>query len=109
MTSITKKVHKYLDKVYPDVDIRQTLDEFPTYSTDAVTSAFYRYRNMLKKNEKLENIDIKTELIKIIKNYKTPASARVQAIREYNNMIENTPEKGEDPLLKLLMTLEKDS
>ena len=107
MTSITKKIHKYLDKVYPDVDIRQTLDEFPTYPTSAIKTAYYRYINSLKLSE---TIEIRTELIKIIKDYKQPASARVQAIREYNNLIEKEPDKtGEDPLLKLLTTLEKES
>lgn len=52
-------------------------------------------------------INIKQELIKIIKNYDAPASARVQAIREYNSMIESIPQEDtEEPLLKLLTSLE---
>ena len=69
-----------------------------------------RYYSQFNKTSKDIQIDIRTELIKIIKDYKTPASARVQAIREYNNLIEKEPDKsGEDPLLKLLTTLENDS
>ena len=80
-------------------ELRFRLKECPRDTID-------RYYTQFKKTAKDVQLDIRTELIKIIKDYKQPASARVQAIREYNNLIEKVPETGEDPLLKLYQTVE---
>ena len=104
MTSIRSQVFDYL-KIYPDttrMELKKTFGDCPKETVD-------RYYTTFNKISRDIHLDIRTELIKIIKDYKQPASARVQAIREYNNIVEATPESVEDPLLKLLQTLENDS
>ena len=105
MTSIQSQVFEYLN-IHPDTsrkELKKVFKECPKGTID-------KYYTRFNKTYNIVHIDIRTELIKIIKDYKTQASARVQAIREYNNLIEKEPDKsGEDPLLKLLTTLEKES
>ena len=104
MTSIRSQVFDYL-KIYPDITLQEVKKEFKDCPKNTIRE-YYRQFNAMSNNMA---VDIRTELIKIIKDYKQPASARVQAIREYNNIVEATPESVEDPLLKLLQTLENDS
>ena len=104
MTSIRQQVFDYIN-IYPNIsrrELRKAFKECPSGTID-------RYYTQHNKTSKPIQIDIRTELIKIILHYKTPASARVQAIREYNNMKVSDPIKGDDPLVELLKTLEKDS
>ena len=84
------------------MELKKTFGDCPKETVD-------RYYTTFNKISRDIHLDIRTELIKIIKDYKQPASARVQAIREYNNLIETTPENSEDTLLKLYETLEKSS
>ena len=105
MNSIRQQVFTYLN-AYPGISLKEVKKEFKDCPINTIRT-YYRQHRDISKNIPL---DIRTELIKIIKDYKQPASARVQAIREYNNLIEKEPDKsGEDPLLKLLTTLEKES
>ena len=98
MTSIRKQVFRYLD-IYQDKTVKETQKYFGDCPKETIRT-YYRQYN---KNTKSIPLDIRTELIKIIKDYKQPASARVQAIREYNNLVEKEPDKsGEDPYLKFL-------
>ena len=106
MTSIRKQVFEYLN-THEDPSLRDTTNHFLDVSYFTIRNAFYKWKEHSNNREKEVNLDIRTELIKIIRDYKQPASARVQAIREYNNLVEKQPDKsGEDPLLKLLTTLE---
>ena len=95
--------------IHPGIDIKNVIRMLPDYNHKSVRTAYRRNIKASKKDEELEALNIKKELTKIIKDYKQPASARVQAIREYNNLVEITPESSDDPLLKLLTTLEKES
>ena len=105
MTSIRSQVFEYIN-IYPNISRKELRNHFK----DCPGGTIDRYYTQFKKTSKPIQIDIRTELIKIILHYKTPASARVQAIREYNNLVEKQPDKsGEDPLLKLLTTLESDT
>ena len=63
---------------------------------------YYRQFKSISKNMSSVSVNIQQELIKIIKDYKQPASARVQAIREYNNLSQDKEVLGEDPYLKFL-------
>ena len=104
MTSIRSRVLDYLN-IHPGtsrMELKKVFGDCPKETVD-------RYYTTFNKTSKDIQLDIKTELTKIIKDYKQPASARVQAIREYNNLIETTPENSEDTLLKLYETLEKSS
>ena len=105
MTSIRSQVLDYLN-IRPDTSRKELKKVFRDCPKETVDRYYTQYKSISKNIQ----LDIRTELIKIIKDYKQPASARVQAIREYNNLIEKEPDKsGEDPLLKLLTTLEKES
>jgi len=105
MTSIRQQVFEYI-KTYPHKTLKEVKKAFKDCPTNTIRT-YYRQATDISTNIP---INIRVELIKIIKDYKTPASARVQAIREYNNIIEKEPVKtGDDPLLKLLTTLEKDT
>ena len=105
MTSVRKQVFEYTN-IYPDKTLKEVKKHFHMCPSETIRT----YYRQSKGNTKNIPLDIRTELQKIIKDYKQPASARVQAIREYNNLIEKEPDKsGEDPLLKLLTTLENDS
>ena len=65
-------------------------------------------KGMVKSNSIRETP--KDVLYEIFIDRKQPATARVAAIREYNNLITNTPEEsGEDTLLKLYKMVEKSS
>ena len=104
MTSIRKQVFEYLN-IRPDTsrkELKKVFGDCPKETVDR----YYSEHNKISRNVQM---DIRTELIKIIKDYKQPASARVQAIREYNNLVETTPENSEDTLLKLYQTLENDT
>jgi len=102
MTSIRQQVFYWLNK-YPDISLRETTNHFLDESYFTIRNNYYKWKELGKKREEIVNIDIRKELIKIIKDYKTPASARVQAIREYNNLIKEEPAKtGEDPYLKFI-------
>ena len=98
MTSIRKQVFKYIN-THPYKTLKEVKKAFSDCPTNTIRT-YYRQATDISKNI---SIDIRTELQKIIKDYKQPASARVQAIREYNNLIEKEPDKsGEDPYLKFL-------
>ena len=102
MTSIRKQVFEYLN-IYQDKSVKEVQKHFGHCPKETIRTYYRQYKGNTKNIPLYTNIDIRTELIKIIKDYKTPASARVQAIREYNNLIEKEPDKsGEDPYLKYL-------
>jgi len=102
MTSVRKQVFAYL-KIYQDKSVKEVQKHFGVCPKETIRTYYRQYKGNTKNIPKGITIDIRTELIKIIKDYKTPASARVQAIREYNNLIEKEPDKsGEDPYLKFL-------
>ena len=98
--SIRQQVFRLLDTL-PDIPIKDLYLEFKDCPKETIKTYRKQHRGM-KKSIHNNTLDIKTELKKIIKDYKQPASARVQAIREYNNMVEITPEESEDPYLKYL-------
>ena len=98
MTSIRKQVFTYLD-THPDISLKDLKKVFKDCPINTIRTYYRQHFNI----SDIISINIKKELIKIIKDYKQPASARVQAIREYNNLVETTPEEGsEDPYLKYL-------
>ena len=98
--SIRQQIFQYLDK-HPDISLKALKKEFRDCPTNTIRT-YYRQHFDISKNV---SINIKKELIKIIKDYKSPASARVQAIREYNNIIETKPEESsDDGFLKWLET-----
>ena len=98
MTSIRSQVLDYLN-IRPDTSRKELKKVFRDCPGETVD----RYYTQFKKTSRNIQIDIRTELQKIIKDYKQPASARVQAIREYNNLIKEEPDKtGDDPYLKFL-------
>ena len=102
MTSIRKQVFAYIN-IYQDKSVKEVQKHFKECPKETIRTYYRQYKGNTKNISLYTNIDIRTELIKIIKDYKTPASARVQAIREYNNLIEKEPDKsGEDPYLKYL-------
>ena len=105
--SIRSQVFEFLNG-HPKISLRMLTKEFKDCNRDTIKRYLTQYREQFKV-ESLGDMNIKNELTKIIKDYKQPASARVQAIREYNNLVEITPESSDDPLLKLLTTLEKES
>ena len=99
MTSIRQQVLQYI-KTYPYKTLKEVKKEFKDCPTNTIRTYYKQFKDI---SNDIKEIDIRTELIKIIKDYKTPASARVQAIREYNNLIEKEPDKtGEDSYLKFL-------
>ena len=101
MTSIRQQVLEYMN-IYPHKTVKEVKKQFRDCPKNTI-GTYYRQFKRIQNSIRLDTIDIRTELIKIIKDYKTPASARVQAIREYNNLIEKEPDKsGEDPYLKFL-------
>jgi len=102
MTSIRQQVFTYINN-HPDITLKALKKVFKDCPTNTIRAYFRQHFDM---SDNI-TIDIKKELIKIIKDYKTPASSRVQAIREYNNIVESIPTEGEDPYLKYLQTLEK--
>ena len=104
MTSIRKQVFRYLD-IYQDKTVKETQKYFGDCPKETIRT-YYRQYN---KNTKSIPLDIRTELIKIIKDKKEPGSTKVSALRFLKDIIEITPEKGDDPLLKLLLTLEKEN
>ena len=104
MTSVRSQVFEYIN-IYPNKTLKEVKKEFKDCPINTIRM-YYRQARDISKNISRFDLDIRTELIKIIKDYKQPASARVQAIREYNNLIEKTPDTGEDPLLKLYQTVE---
>ena len=105
MTSIRQQVFALLDRL-PDISFKDLCLEFK----DCPKNTIKVYKHQHKVNNQNIPVNIADELIKIIKDYKQPASARVQAIREYNNLIKDNPQQKDDnPLLKLLETLEKDT
>ena len=101
MVSVRQQVFEFLKK-HPDISLKQLKKEFKDCPTNTIRT-YYRQHADISKNV---SINIKQELIKIIKNYKSPASARVQAIREYNNLVENKEqeESSDDGFLKWLET-----
>ena len=108
MTSIRQQVFDQI-KNKPDISLKELKMMFSDCPYNTIKSYYKQHRDATK-NIPNKIVNIKDELIKIIKDYKQPASARVQAIREYNNLIKESPQKeGDDPLLKLLQTLEKES
>lgn len=106
--SIRQQVFRLIDKL-PDISLKDLYLEFKDSPKKTIKTYLTQHRTIQKNISQCRQIDIRIELIKIIKDYKTPASARVQAIREYNNMKESSPIEGVDPLVELLQTLEKDS
>ena len=107
MPSIRSQVFDLINNL-PDISLKDIKIEFRDCPSNTI-GGYYREYWRIRNNTRKDTLDIRTELTKIIKDYKQPASARVQAIREYNNIVEATPESVEDPLLKLLQTLENDS
>ena len=108
MTSIRQQVFEFL-KLHEKTSLKETKKKFKDCPSGTI-GGYYREYHHVNENTRLKHdLDIKQELIKIIKDYKQPASARVQAIREYNNLVETQPQESEEPLLKLLTILEKDT
>ena len=96
--SIRSQVFEYLN-IHPSIsrkELKKTFGDCPKETID-------RYYTQFKQTSRNIQMDIRTELKKIILDYKQPASSRVQAIREYNNLVETTPEEsGDDPYIKYL-------
>ena len=102
MTSVRKQVFEYLN-IYQDKTVKEVQKHFKDCPKETIRTYYRQYKGNIKNIQNYTNLDIRTELIKIIKDYKQPASARVQAIREYNNLVETTPEEsGDDPYIKYL-------
>ena len=98
MASIRQQVFEYIN-THPYKSLKEVKKVFSDCPTNTIRT-YYRQATDISKEI---SIDIRTELQKIIKDYKQPASARVQAIREYNNLIKEEPDKtGDDPYLKFL-------
>ena len=104
MTSIRQQVFEYITS-YPKKTLKEVKKEF----SDCPTNTIRTYYRQFKDISNNISIDIRTELIKIIKDKKEPGSTKVSAMRFYKELAETTPEIGEDPLLKLLVTLENDT
>lgn len=104
MTSIRQQVFEYLTN-RPKTSLKKLINEFCEYKKSTVTRYLTQFRE-LKIVDIQVDIDIKNELKKIITDYTQPASARVQAIREYNNLLETQPEdkSSDDGFLKWLET-----
>lgn len=106
--SIRKQVFGYL-KVYQDKSVKEVQKHFKDCPKETIRTYYRQYKGITKNIPNIP-LDIKTELKKIILDYKQPASSRVQAIREYKSIVEIQPDgSGDDGLLKLLQTLEKES
>ena len=104
MTSIRQQVFRFI-KGRPGISVGEVIKEFRDSPTNTIRT-YYKQHISISKNV---SIDIKEELKKIIKDYKQPASARVQAIREYNNLVENKEESSDDSLLTLYKMVENDT
>ena len=99
MTSIRKQVFEYIN-TYPNKSLKEVKKRFKDCPTNTIRTYYKQFKDI---SNNISELNIRTELQKIIKDYKQPASARVQAIREYNNLNEKQPDKsGEDPYLKFL-------
>jgi len=104
MTSLRQDVFEYIQR-HPRISLSKLKREFKEYNGDTIKRYLTQYRE-INNGDILGDINIKDELIKIIKDYKQPASSRVQAIREYTNLVETQPEDGDDPYLKFKQALE---
>ena len=107
MKSIRQQVFDYI-KIHPEIsvsDIKIVFKECPNSTIGAYHRAYHRIDRTVRNN----TLSLKDELEKIIKDYKQPASARVQAIREYRTLVEIQPEESEDSLLTLYKMVENDS
>ena len=107
MKSIRQQVFDYI-KIHPEVSLRDTKIRFKDCPSNTI-GGYYRAYHRVEKNTRKNTLSLKDELTKIIKDYKQPASARVQAIREYRTLVEIQPEESEDSLLKLYEMVEKSS
>ena len=105
MTSIRKQVFEYVN-IHPNKNLKEVKEHFKDRPKNTIRE-YYRQSKDMSNN--MSKLDIKTELIKIVKDKKEPGSTKVSAMRFYKELIETTPETGEDPLLKLLLTLEKEN
>ena len=103
--SIRQQVFKYIN-THPYKTLKEVKKEFSDSPTNTIRE-YYRQSKDMSNN--MSKLDIRTELIKIIKDKKEPGSTKVSALRFLKDIIEITPEKGDDPLLKLLLTLEKEN
>ena len=99
MTSVRKQVFEYMN-IYPNKSLKEVKKRFKDCPTNTIRTYYKQFKDI---SNNISELNIRAELQKIIKDYKQPASARVQAIREYNNLVEKEPDKsGEDPYLKFL-------
>ena len=106
--SIRQKVFREIDK-FESISLSQLSGKFPDEKKGKIKNYLTQYRKI----NKPKPINLKKELEKIIKDYKTPASSRVHAIKELRQIhkeenIKDGEEEQGDPLLKLLFGLEGD-
>ena len=105
MTSLTFLLIEYQTH-NPKKKPKDFCKAYPDYNKDSVMTMWYRVRNKnFKKVQNVQDIDIRTELIKIVKDKKEPGSTKVSAMRFYKELVETTPIVGDDPLLKLYNTI----
>lgn len=107
MVSIRQQVFEFI-KIHPKTTLQETKRRFKECPNNTIGGYYRAYHRIDEKTRKIKDLDIKSELVKIIKDYKQPASARVQAIREYNNLVENKEESSDDSLLTLYKMVEND-
>ena len=105
MTSIRQQVFDYIN-ITPDIPVKEVLKAFKECPSNTIRT-YYKQHRAISNN--IQKISIKKELIKIIKNKKEPGSTKVSALRFLKELVETNITDGEDPLVKLLATLEKGS
>ena len=105
--SILQQVYRALDE-NPTMPLKQLMSLFPFEEKTKIANYLTRYRKI----HAPKPLNVKEELEKIIKNYRFTASTRVQALREYQRILENEPkEEGKDNgdiILSLFKTIESE-
>ena len=103
--SLRKQVFECLDD-NPKIRLKNLKKKFSDYNEDTVQRYLTQHRHKKKRKKELTPGEVLKE---IFLDRRQPGSTRVQAIREYNNTIKDSPEaikEQGDPLLKLLLELE---
>ena len=72
-------------KENPETNLSDIKEVFRDENEETIRIYYYNAKQVKKP------YDVKAELIKIIRDYRNPASSRVQAIRELNNALKNQP------------------
>ena len=88
---------------------KQTYKLFRDANKDSVKKYMQQWRK-IKKERDSRPFNVIEILVEIVRDVKTPGSTKVNALKLYKELIDKEPTlvEEENPMLKLLMTLEKE-